>query len=99
MGSGDRRLYRGVQPESPYAAFEAAIPWWYIMNPSGHGEREGGDMGQEWMKDHSAGSGPLFKRGGTRSPYELEAVENYWKGWENPNTSADSSINHPGIGS
>jgi len=72
--------------KSPYAAFEMALPWWYIMNPKVvmANEKEG-DMGQEWMKDHDAGSGPFRqKRWEHGSLYEVEAVEDYWKGWENP---------------
>jgi len=72
--------------KSPYAAFEMALPWWYIMNPKVvMANEKGGDYGQEWMKDHSAGSGPFRqKRWEHGVLYEVEAVEDYWKGWENP---------------
>jgi peptide/nickel transport system substrate-binding protein len=73
--------------KSPYAAFEQALPWWYIMNPKVvmANEKEG-DMGQEWMKSNSAGSGPFAqKRWEHGVLYELEAVKDYWRGWENPN--------------
>ena len=71
--------------KSPYAAFEMALPWWYVMNPKVvMANEKDGDSGQEWMKDHSAGSGPFRqKRWEHGVLYELEAVENYWKGWEN----------------
>lgn len=72
--------------KSPYAAFEAAIPWWYIMNPKVvMANEKDGDMGQEWMKVNSAGSGPFKqKRWENGVLYELEALDGYWKGWENP---------------
>jgi len=71
--------------KSPYAAFEMALPWWYVMNPKVvMANEKDGDSGQEWMKDHSAGSGPFRqKRWEHGVLYELEAVESYWKGWEN----------------
>jgi len=71
----------------PYAPFETVLPWWYVMNPKvvmAH-EKEG-DMGQEWMKDGDAGSGPFKQRRWEHGVlYELEAVADYWRGWENPN--------------
>ena len=73
--------------KQPYAAFEAVLPWWYIMNPKEVMENEvDGDSGQEWLKEHAAGSGPFKqKRWEQGVLYELEAVEDYWKGWENEN--------------
>ncbi len=72
--------------KSPYAAFEMALPWWYIMNPKVvMANAKGDDYGQEWMKSNSAGSGPFRqKRWEHGVLYELEAVEDYWRGWENP---------------
>jgi len=71
----------------PYAPFEAVIPWWYIMNPKVvMAHEKDGDMGQEWMKDGDAGSGPFKKKRWEHGVlYELEAVADYWRGWENPN--------------
>jgi len=72
--------------KSPYAAFEMALPWWYVMNPKVvMANAKGDDYGQEWMKSNSAGSGPFRqKRWEHGVLYELEAVEDYWRGWENP---------------
>ena len=72
--------------KSPYAAFEMALPWWYIMNPKVvMANVKGDDYGQEWVRDHEAGSGPFRqKRWEHGVLYEVEAVEDYWKGWENP---------------
>jgi peptide/nickel transport system substrate-binding protein len=71
----------------PYAPFETVLPWWYIMNPKVvMANEKDGDMGQEWMKDGDAGSGPFKKKRWEHGVlYELEAVEDYWRGWENPN--------------
>ena len=71
----------------PYAAFTAVVPWWYIMNPKQVMENEvDGDYGQAWLTEHDAGSGP-FRQGRWEQGvlYELEAVEDYWKGWEHEN--------------
>ncbi|MGD1877067.1 MAG: ABC transporter substrate-binding protein [Kiloniellaceae bacterium] len=69
--------------EEPYAPFLSFLPWWYIMNPNEVMAHEtDGDMGQAWMTEHAAGSGP-FKMGrweqGTL--YQLIAQDDYWKGW------------------
>lgn len=71
----------------PYAPFIAVLPWWYIMNPKVVTPHEkDGDLGQEWMKDGDAGSGPFKKKRWEHGVlYELEAVADYWRGWENPN--------------
>jgi peptide/nickel transport system substrate-binding protein len=70
----------------PYAPFESVLPWWYIMNPKEvMAHEKDGDMGQEWMKDADAGSGPFKKKRWEHGVlYELEAVSDYWRGWENP---------------
>jgi len=70
----------------PYAPFESVLPWWYIMNPKEvMAHEKDGDMGQEWMKDADAGSGPFKKKRWEHGVlYELEAVPDYWRGWENP---------------
>ncbi|MCP4395782.1 MAG: ABC transporter substrate-binding protein [bacterium] len=71
----------------PYAPFEAVLPWWYVMNPKQVMEHDvDGDDGQAWLTEHEAGSGPFTqKRWEQGVLYELEAVEDYWKGWENEN--------------
>ncbi len=72
---------------SPYAPFRSVLPWWYIMNPKTvMANEKNGDYGQDWLKDHEAGSGP-FKQGRWEQGvlYELEAVADYWRGWENEN--------------
>jgi peptide/nickel transport system substrate-binding protein len=68
----------------PYAPFAAVLPWWYIMNPKVvMANEKDGDFGQEWMKDGDAGSGPFKKKRWEHGVlYEMEAVEDYWRGWE-----------------
>ena len=68
------------QPYSPFLSF---VPWWYVMNPKQVlGNEQGGDLGQKWLTDNAAGSGPFkIKRWQQGVLYELEAVDNYWKGW------------------
>jgi peptide/nickel transport system substrate-binding protein len=68
---------------APFAPFASFLPWWYIMNPKEVMANEvDGDMGQAWLTDHSAGSGPFkIKRWEQETLYELERNEEYWKGW------------------
>jgi peptide/nickel transport system substrate-binding protein len=41
-----------------------------------------GDMGQEWLTENAAGSGPFkIKRWEQGTLYELERNKDYWKGW------------------
>ena len=48
-----------------------------------------GDYGQQWLTDHTAGSGPYrVKRVEPNSLYELEAWDGYWKGWPQPEKRA-----------
>jgi len=70
----------------PYAAFLSFVPWWYVMNPKQvMANEQGGDLGQKWLTDNEAGSGPFkIKRWQQGVLYEIEAVDNYWKGWPSP---------------
>src|SRR5881628_2002566 len=67
----------------PYAPFLSFVPWWYVMNPKqALANEQGGDLGQKWLTDNAAGSGPFkIKRWQQGVLYEIEAVESYWKGW------------------
>ena len=67
----------------PYAPFLSFVPWWYVMNPKQvMANEQGGDLGQKWLTDNEAGSGPFrIKRWQQGVLYEIEAVDNYWKGW------------------
>jgi peptide/nickel transport system substrate-binding protein len=66
-----------------YAPFLSFLPWWYVLNPKQVLANEvTGDLGQKWLTDHEAGSGPFkIKRWEAGVLYEIEAVEDYWKGW------------------
>jgi peptide/nickel transport system substrate-binding protein len=66
-----------------YAPFLSFLPWWYIMDPKQVKENEkNGDMGQAWLTEHAAGSGPFkIARWQQGTLYGLAAVDNYWKGW------------------
>jgi peptide/nickel transport system substrate-binding protein len=67
----------------PYAPFLSFVPWWYVMNPKQVlANEQAGDLGQKWLTDNEAGSGPFkIKRWQQGVLYEIEAVEGYWKGW------------------
>src|SRR5207253_11435383 len=67
----------------PYAPFLSFLPWWYVMNGKQVlASEQGGDLGQKWLTNNAAGSGPVkIKRWEQGVLYELEAVDNYWKGW------------------
>ncbi len=68
--------------DRPFAPFTSFLPWWYVMNPSQVMANEvDGDMGQKWLIDNEAGSGPYrLKRVEQGTLYELERVQDYWKG-------------------
>jgi peptide/nickel transport system substrate-binding protein len=53
----------------PYAAFLSFVPWWYVMNPKQVlANEQGGDLGQKWLTENEAGSGPFkIKRRSTCS--------------------------------
>ncbi|MCW5221603.1 ABC transporter substrate-binding protein [Verminephrobacter aporrectodeae subsp. tuberculatae] len=67
----------------PYAAFLGLVPWWYVVNVKEAMAHEvNGDSGQQWLTEHSAGSGPFrVKRVEPNALYELEPWNEYWKGW------------------
>ena len=66
-----------------YAPFLGWVPWWYIVNPKQVKANEvGGDYGQKWLTENSAGSGPFTqKRWEQNVLHELVAVDGYWRGW------------------
>ncbi|SBV99100.1 ABC transporter, substrate binding protein (Dipeptide) [uncultured Alphaproteobacteria bacterium] len=66
-----------------YAPFLSFLPWWYVMNPAEiAAHEENGDMGQKWLTEHAAGSGPFkLKRFEQGTLYEVERVKDYWKGF------------------
>jgi len=66
-----------------YAPFLSFVPWWYVMNPKQvMANEQNGDLGQKWLTENAAGSGPFrVKRWQQGVLYEIEAVDNYWKGW------------------
>lgn len=68
--------------DRPFAAFTSFLPWWYVMNPKQVMANEvDGDMGQKWLTENEAGSGPYkLKRVEQGTLYELDRVEDYWKG-------------------
>ena len=67
-----------------YAPFLSFVPWWYIMNPKTVMANEvDGDMGQKWLIEHEAGSGPFkLRRVEPGNLYELERVQDYWRGFK-----------------
>lgn len=71
--------------ERPYAPFLSFLPWWYIVNPAEVEANAGDDMGQTWLTENSAGSGPYkIARWETGVLYQIEPVADYWKGWPMP---------------
>ena len=72
--------------DRPFAPFISFLPWWYVMNPKEVMAHEvDGDMGQKWLIDHEAGSGPYkLRRVEHGTLYELERVQDYWKGHKGP---------------
>jgi peptide/nickel transport system substrate-binding protein len=71
------------QLKEAYAPFLSFLPWWYVMNPNQVMANEvDGDMGQKWLTDNAAGSGPFtMGRWEHGVLYELKTNKDYWKGW------------------
>lgn len=67
----------------PYAPFLGMIPWWFIVDVKEAMAHEvNGDMGQAWLTEHTAGSGPYkVKRIEPNTLYELETDDKYWRGF------------------
>ena len=68
----------------------ADLPWLlgygganFIANPEVVMAHDvGGDLGEGWLLEHEAGSGPFkIKRWEPGTVYEIEAVPDYWRGW------------------
>ncbi len=68
----------------------ADLPWLlgyggqtFIANPDEvMAHEESGDKGETWLLENAAGSGPFkITRWEPGTVYELEAVEDYWRGW------------------
>ncbi len=68
----------------------ADLPWLlgyggqtFIANPEEvMAHEENGDKGETWLLENAAGSGPFkITRWEPGTVYELEAVEDYWRGW------------------
>lgn len=70
--------------DRPFAPFLSFVPWWFIMNPKEVMAHEvDGDMGQKWLIDHEAGSGPFkLNRVAPGNLYELGRFKDYWKGFK-----------------
>jgi peptide/nickel transport system substrate-binding protein len=75
-----------VSLKKPYAPFIATIPWLYIVNKKQVlANVKDNDYGQKWLMEHEAGSGPFtIRRWEQGNLYELEAANDYWKGWKRP---------------
>lgn len=72
--------------KKPYAPFIATIPWLYVVSwKQVIANVKENDYGQKWLMENAAGSGPFkIRRWEQGNLYELEAVENYWRGWKSP---------------
>jgi peptide/nickel transport system substrate-binding protein len=75
-----------VSLKQPYAPFISTIPWLYVVSwKQVRANAANNDYGQKWLMDHEAGSGPFkIRRWEQGNLYELEAVDDYWKGWKSP---------------
>jgi peptide/nickel transport system substrate-binding protein len=79
---------------SPYGAFLSFIPNWYIVNPKQvMANTVDDDYGQKFLTDGDAGSGPFrIKRWDGQAVMALDAVDDYWKGWEMPPSDRPAGV-------
>lgn len=68
---------------APFGPFLGALPRIYILNAELVQEHAGDDMGQTWLRDNDAGSGP-FKLVSFEPDQQViaERFDDYWRGWE-----------------
>jgi len=65
-----------------FAPFIGTLTQLYIVNPAIVEANLGDDMGQTYLKEHEAGSGPFSQgRWEIGNLYEFTAVQDYWGGW------------------
>jgi peptide/nickel transport system substrate-binding protein len=69
--------------QQPYPSFLGFLPWWFVVNPRQIAAHEAaGDLGQAWMMQNTAGSGPFrIARWQQDTLYLLQARADYWNGW------------------
>lgn len=67
----------------PSPTFVGYLPLWMIVNPKEiEAHVTDADNGQTWMMTNTAGSGPFrVKQFQQDAVYQLEAIDDYWKGW------------------
>ena len=66
----------------PFAPFIGTLPQLFVVNPAIVEANLGDDMGQTFLKENAAGSGPFMQgRWEIGNLYEFIAVEDYWAGW------------------
>ena len=66
----------------PYAPFIGTLPQLFVVNPAIVEANLGDDMGQSYLKENAAGSGPFTQgRWEIGNLYEFIAVQDYWAGW------------------
>ena len=75
-----------IKLKRAFAPLISFLPWWYVMNPKVVMANEvDGDMGQNWLLENAAGSGPyVVKRFVQGNLYELARNKNYWRGFDGP---------------
>jgi peptide/nickel transport system substrate-binding protein len=70
----------------PFAPFVGTLTQLYIVNPAIVEANKGEDLGQTYLKEHEAGSGPFTQgRWEIGNLYEFNAVADYWGGWRGEN--------------
>ncbi len=66
----------------PFAPFIGTLPQLFVVNPAIVEANLGDDMGQSFLKENAAGSGPFMQgRWEIGNLYEFTAVDDYWAGW------------------
>lgn len=66
----------------PFAPFIGTLPQLFVVNPAIVEANLGDDLGQTYLKENAAGSGPFMQgRWEIGNLYEFTAVEDYWAGW------------------
>src|SRR5699024_4860025 len=70
--------------KEPYAPFLSSLTQLFVVDAKLLQENEvDGDLGQAYLSEHDAGSGPYtLSKWDREAMIEFEGYDNYWKGWQ-----------------
>jgi peptide/nickel transport system substrate-binding protein len=79
---------------TPFAPFDAVLPWLFVANPAVvEANAVDDDEGEGWLREHEAGGGPMtIKTWEIGSVYEFERFPDYWWSADDGRTPLDGLV-------